>query len=194
MTLNRNPENWFTDIEQAAFSPSNMVRGIAPSPDSMLQARMFAYPDAARYRLGVNYTFLPTNAAVSGVNCPIERDGFMNFGRNYGGEANYIGTRVKPLKFREGGGRVRMAGDGDGKGDGEGVRTTLDYSTAGLPTSCATEVTERDFEQARGLWGVMGKQEGARERFVGNVAAHVAGVERGWIREEAYGMLFEEIG
>ena len=83
MVLDRNPANWFTEIEQAAFSPSNMVRGIAPSTDPMLQARMFAYPDASRYRLGVNYQFLPTNAAKSEVNCPIERDGFMNFTSNY---------------------------------------------------------------------------------------------------------------
>lgn len=61
-----------------------MVPGIEPSPDPMLQARMFAYPDAVRYRLGVNYQFLPTNAAKSPAYCPIERDGFMNFTQNYG--------------------------------------------------------------------------------------------------------------
>jgi catalase len=60
VTPNKNPENWFAEVEQAAFSPSNMVPGIAPSPDPMLQARMFAYPDAQRYRLGVNYQYLPS--------------------------------------------------------------------------------------------------------------------------------------
>lgn len=84
MTLCKNPDNWFAEIEQAAFSPSNMVRGVEPSPDPILQARMFAYPDAARYRLGINYQFLPTNAAKSEVYCPIERDGFMNFTKNMG--------------------------------------------------------------------------------------------------------------
>lgn len=81
VTLDQNPKNWFAEIEQATFSPSNMVRGIAPAPDAMLQARMFAYPDASRYRVGVNYQMLPTNAPVSHVYCPIERDGFMNFVR-----------------------------------------------------------------------------------------------------------------
>jgi catalase len=63
--LDRNPVNYFAEIEQAAFSPSTMVPGIEPSADPMLQARMFAYSDAARYRLGVNYQMLPTNAAKS---------------------------------------------------------------------------------------------------------------------------------
>lgn len=82
MVLDKNLENWFTEFEQAAFSPSNMVNGIEPSPDPMLQARMFAYPDAARYRLGINYQFLPTNVAKSHVYCPTERDGLMNFTKN----------------------------------------------------------------------------------------------------------------
>ncbi|KAJ5378401.1 hypothetical protein N7509_011520, partial [Penicillium cosmopolitanum] len=63
LTMNRNLQNYFADIEQAAFSPSTMVPGIATSADPVLQARLFAYPDAARYHLGVNYQQLPTNAA-----------------------------------------------------------------------------------------------------------------------------------
>ncbi len=61
MELNRNPENYFADIEQAAFEPSNVVPGIGHSPDKMLQARIFSYADAHRYRLGTNYTALPAN-------------------------------------------------------------------------------------------------------------------------------------
>ena len=191
MTLDRNPSNWFAEIEQAAFSPSNMVRGIAPSPDIMLQARMFAYPDAARYRLGVNYQFLPTNAAKSEVNCPIERDGFMNFTGNYGDDPNYVGARIKPLKFDR---RVEMnqprpSGAASKQEDGA-ARATLDQTSAGcLPVAFASEVTDKDFEQATALWHVMGKQEGAQERFVDNVAAHIAGVQRDWLRKEAYGEL-----
>ncbi|GAD94110.1 catalase, putative [Paecilomyces variotii No. 5] len=90
MTLNKNPENWFAEIEQAAFSPSNMVPGIAMTPDPMLQARMFAYPDAQRYRLGVNYTQLPPNRAICPVFAPFERDGMGTISRNYGGEPNYV--------------------------------------------------------------------------------------------------------
>ena len=60
-TLNRNPENFFAQIEQAAFEPANMVPGIGPSPDKMLLGRMFSYPDAHRYRIGTNYLQLPVN-------------------------------------------------------------------------------------------------------------------------------------
>ncbi|KAL1863261.1 catalase A [Paecilomyces lecythidis] len=90
MTLNKNPENYFAEIEQAAFSPSNMVPGIAMTLDPMLQARMFAYPDAQRYRLGVNYTQLPPNRAICPVFAPYERDGYGTITRNYGGEPNYV--------------------------------------------------------------------------------------------------------
>ncbi|MGW7369060.1 catalase [Streptomyces sp. NPDC054841] len=68
LVLDRNPDNVFAEVEQAAFSPNNFVPGIGPSPDKMLQGRLFAYADAHRYRLGVNHTQLPVNApkAVSG--------------------------------------------------------------------------------------------------------------------------------
>ena len=78
MTLNRNPENYFADIEQAAFEPSNMVPGIAPSPDKMLLGRMFSYPDAHRYRIGTNYMQLPVNRPKSPVNS-YNKDGSMRF-------------------------------------------------------------------------------------------------------------------
>ena len=88
LTLNRNPDNHFQDIEQAAFSPSNLVPGIAPSADIMLQARMFSYPDAARYRIGPNYQQLPCNKALH-VYSPYQRDGPMHMDRNYDGDPNY---------------------------------------------------------------------------------------------------------
>jgi len=62
LVLNRNPDNVFAEVEQAAFSPNNFVPGIGPSPDKMLQGRLFAYADAHRYRLGVNHTQLAVNA------------------------------------------------------------------------------------------------------------------------------------
>ncbi len=86
--LNRNPENFFADVEQSAFSPSNLVPGIGVSPDRMLQARLFNYPDAQRYRLGVNYHQIPVNAA----RCPVHsnhRDGYGRADGNYGGSAHY---------------------------------------------------------------------------------------------------------
>ncbi len=76
--LNRNPDNYFAEIEQAAFSPSNIVPGIGFSPDKMLQARIFSYADAHRYRLGTHYEALPVNAPK----CPVHhyhKDGSMNF-------------------------------------------------------------------------------------------------------------------
>jgi catalase len=76
--LDRNPANYFEQIEQAAFEPSNLVPGIGPSPDKMLQGRLFAYPDAHRYRIGANYAQLPVNAAKSEVNS-YSRDGAMRF-------------------------------------------------------------------------------------------------------------------
>jgi len=89
IVLNRNPENYFAEVEQAAFSPGNFVPGIASSPDKMLQGRLFSYHDTHRHRLGPNYHLLPVNRAKA---CPTEnyqRDGFMRFDANAGGSPNY---------------------------------------------------------------------------------------------------------
>ena len=86
--LNRNPENYFADVEQAAFNPANVVPGIGFSPDKMLQGRLFSYGDAQRYRLGVNHHSIPVNAA----RCPFHsfhRDGQMRVDGNYGKETSY---------------------------------------------------------------------------------------------------------
>jgi catalase len=88
MVLNRNPENYFTDVEQAAFSPANLVPGIAPSPDKMLQGRLFAYNDAHRYRLGANYEQLPVNQP-KGKTANYQRDGFMRLKTQFDGAPNY---------------------------------------------------------------------------------------------------------
>lgn len=189
VTLDRNPANWFAEIEQAAFSPSNMVPGIGPSPDPMLQARMFAYPDAARYRLGVNYQFLPTNAPKAEVYCPIERDGFMNFTQNYNADPNYIGTKLKPVHFSQ---KVSLDHEA-GKGIEANQNKNQDHTQITLPVSAFTEVTEKDFEQAIALWKIMEKQEGAQERFINNVSAHISGVTQQWIRDEAYGKLSTDL-
>lgn len=75
-TLNENPENYFTDVEEAAFSPANFVPGIEASPDKLLQGRLFGYKDAERYRLGANYEQLPVNRPLNAVH-NYARDGFM---------------------------------------------------------------------------------------------------------------------
>lgn len=88
MKLNRNPENYFAEVEQSAFSLANIVPGISHSPDKMLQFRIFSYADAHRYRLGVNYESLPVNRPRVEVNT-YHRDGTMRFDGNAGGNVNY---------------------------------------------------------------------------------------------------------
>jgi catalase len=88
MELNRNPENFFAEVEQSAFNPANVVPGIGFSPDKMLQGRLFSYGDAQRYRLGVNNHLIPVNAA----RCPVHsyhRDGAMRVDGNHGGTLDY---------------------------------------------------------------------------------------------------------
>jgi catalase len=88
LELNKNPENYFADVEQAAFNPANVVPGIGFSPDKMLQGRLFSYGDAQRYRLGVNHHQIPVNAP----RCPYHsyhRDGSMRVDGNYGSTLGY---------------------------------------------------------------------------------------------------------
>ena len=88
MELNRNPENYFAEVEQSAFNPANVVPGIGFSPDKMLQGRLFSYGDAQRYRLGVNHHQIPVNAP----RCPYHsyhRDGAMRVDGNYGSTLGY---------------------------------------------------------------------------------------------------------
>ncbi len=86
--LNRNPQNYFAEVEQVAFAPSNMVPGVGLSPDRMLQGRVFAYADAHRYRIGTNHQQLPVNAPRSPVN-NYQRDGSMRFDGNGGAAPHY---------------------------------------------------------------------------------------------------------
>lgn len=86
--LNRNPDNYFAQVEQAAFNPANIVPGIGFSPDKMLQGRLFSYGDAQRYRLGVNHAHIPVNQAQ----CPVHsfhRDGSMRVDGKYGSTLSY---------------------------------------------------------------------------------------------------------
>src|SRR6478672_11466452 len=104
LELNRNPANYFAEVEQASFSPANVVPGVSHSPDKMLQFRIFSYADAHRYRLGVNYESLPVNRP----RCPVHnyhRDGAMRFDGNEGGAVNYepnsFGGPVEDPQFKE---------------------------------------------------------------------------------------------
>ena len=102
--LNRNPENYFAEVEQAAFNPANIVPGIGFSPDKMLQGRLFSYGDAQRYRLGVNHHQIPVNAPRCPVNS-YHRDGQMrvnnNAGSTLGYEPNSYGQWQEQPEFKE---------------------------------------------------------------------------------------------
>ena len=89
LVLNRNPENYFAEVEQAAFGPQNLVPGIATSPDKMLQGRLFSYHDTHIHRLGPNYHLLPVNAPKNATENSYQRDGFMRTDPNGGGSPNY---------------------------------------------------------------------------------------------------------
>ncbi|MFA7640330.1 MAG: catalase [Candidatus Cloacimonadaceae bacterium] len=88
MELNRNPENYFQDVEQAAFAPANIVPGIGFSPDRLLQGRLFSYGDAHRYRLGVNHHQIPVNRPKNAAHS-YHRDGAMRVDGNHGGLLHY---------------------------------------------------------------------------------------------------------
>ncbi|WP_308131182.1 catalase [uncultured Flavobacterium sp.] len=87
--LNKNPENYFQDVEQAAFAPAHVVDGIGYSPDKMLQGRLLSYPDAHRYRLGANYEQIPVNRCPFATN-NYQRDGQMRIDGNGGSAPNYF--------------------------------------------------------------------------------------------------------
>ncbi len=89
MVLNRNPENYFAEVEQAAFSPANFVPGIGPSPDKLLQGRLFSYHDTHRHRLGPNYHLIPVNRPKAASVDNYQRDGFMQVDGNFGSRPNY---------------------------------------------------------------------------------------------------------
>jgi catalase len=104
LELNKNPENYFADVEQAAFNPTNIVPGLGFSPDKMLQGRLFSYGDTQRYRLGVNHNLIPVNKA----RCPVHayhRDGAMrvdgNYGSTLGYEPNSYGEWQEQPDFKE---------------------------------------------------------------------------------------------
>jgi len=122
LELNRNAENYFAEIEQAAFEPSNIVPGIGFSPDKMLQARLMSYADAHRYRVGVNYAALPVNKPHSEVNT-YHRDGKMRFDGNDGGALNYepnsFGGPVEDPRYLEP--ALKISGDADRYNPREGA-------------------------------------------------------------------------
>jgi len=166
MLLNRNPGNYFAEIEQATFEPSNFVPGIDASPDKMLLARIFAYADAHRYRVGTNYAQLPVNAPHSPVNS-YGKDGHMRHGYRAPSEALYAPNSIGGPHADPG-----RANDGAGwQSDGEMSRA-----------AATLHAEDDDFGQAGALYrDVM--DDGAKARLVGNIAGHVAQVTRPDLRD-----------
>ncbi|PRQ12140.1 catalase [Corynebacterium sp. 13CS0277] len=171
-TLNRNPENFFAQIEQAAFAPSNLVRGIGFSPDKMLIARGFAYADAHRYRVGANADQLPVNKPVCPVNS-YAQDGAMTFD---------FAAPEQPVYSPNGYGRsAGYLDDGETSGSGVTLGVAGDlglWDTHGGDFTRGAYVQhpdDDDFMQAGILVReVMDADE--RERLAGNIARAMAGV------------------
>jgi catalase len=129
MELNRNPQNYFAEVEQAAFEPGNMPPGMGASPDKVLQARLLSYPDAHRYRIGIQYAALPINKP----HCPVNtyhRDGQGRFDANGGGTVNYqpnsFDGPVDDPRLKEP--PLKISGDADSYNHRDGNE---DYSQAG---------------------------------------------------------------
>ena len=154
--LNRNPENYFAEIEQAAFSPSNVVPGIGFSPDKVLQARIFAYADAHRYRIGTHYESLPVNAPK----CPVHhyhKDGSMRFFESNTGNAdayyepNSVGGATQDDTYREP--PLMLSGEVDRHDHREG---------------------NDDYSQPRALFELF--DDGQRSRLFSNIAETMDGI------------------
>ncbi|MEH6800798.1 MAG: catalase [Pseudomonadales bacterium] len=155
LELNRNPESYFSEVEQAAFSPSNIVPGISFSPDKMLQARVFSYADAHRYRIGTHYEALPVNAA----RCPVNhyhKDGAMRFTPNMPNSDAYY----EPNSFN-------------------GPKEDPQFAEPELPLSGSADrynhrIDNDDYSQPRALFQLFDAAQ--KERLFGNIAAAMQGV------------------
>jgi len=155
LELNQNPQNYFTEVEQAAFSPTNKVAGIGFSPDKMLQGRLFSYPDTQRYRLGVNYNALPINKPIVDVNNGY-RNGSMRFDDNGADAPNY-----EPSHFQVPTQTDRVD-EPPLKIDGDAAR--YEYETD----------VNNDFAQAGNLYRLMSQEE--KDDLTQNIANAMDGV------------------
>ncbi|MGG0033251.1 catalase KatA [Priestia megaterium] len=155
MVLDRNPENYFAEVEQATFSPGTLVPGIDVSPDKMLQGRLFAYSDAHRYRVGANHQALPINRPRSEVN-NYQRDGQMRFDDN-GGRSVYY----EPNSF---------GGPTESQENKQAA-----YPVSGVADSVAYDHNDH-YTQAGDLYRLLSKDE--RTRLVANIVEAMKPVEK----------------
>ncbi|HVA37442.1 MAG TPA: catalase [Candidatus Dormibacteraeota bacterium] len=159
LVLNKNPENYFAEIEQAAFEPSNMVPGIWFSPDKMLQGRIFSYADTHRHRIGVNYALLPVNRARNAKVSNYQRDGFMRFDDNGGSSVNYEPNSA--------------GGPREAKPYAEPQTLALRGAVGRYEQ---TSHRNDDYAQAGDLYRLQKPDE--QERLVGNLVEHLKGARR----------------
>ncbi|ODV76520.1 peroxisomal catalase [Cyberlindnera jadinii NRRL Y-1542] len=161
LTLNENPQNYFAEIEQVAFSPSHTVPYQEPSADPVLQSRLFSYPDTQRYRLGTNYAQIPVNCPYAKTFNPILRDGAMTVNGNYGAAPNYISTIENPVEYK--------------------TQSNFNYQSnqekwqgPALPFHWKVE-GDIDYVQARALYrDVLSKQPDQQKHLAHNISVHVA--------------------
>jgi len=158
MVLNRNPENYFAEVEQAAFSPSNFVPGIAASPDKMLQGRLFSYHDTHLHRLGPNYHLLPINSPKAAKVSYYQRDGLMSIGPNTTSGPNYY-----PNSF------------GGPQPQPDGLEPPTDVS--GIAARQEYAHPNDDFFQAGELYRRVMTDED-RDHLIGNITTHLCNAQK----------------
>ncbi|KAI0758857.1 catalase-domain-containing protein [Fomes fomentarius] len=167
--LTQNPVNHFAEIEQVAFTPSHVVDGWAPSADPVLQARLFSYPDAHRYRLGVNHMQIPVNAPVNPV-ANFERDGAMNVNGNQGARPNYYSTldriQLPPRPY---------------------IDETHQRWTGGA-VAALSAVTEIDFDCPRRFWNSLSEQD--QRNLISNVVGHLGGARTASVRQRMASLFY----
>ncbi len=158
LVLDRNPENYFAETEQAAFSPANFVPGIGPSPDKMLQGRLFSYHDTHLHRLGANYHLLPVNAPKATTMTSYQRDGAMRFDANGAGGPNYY-----PNSF--------------GGPEPDSRAGEPPFAVLGQAARQPYAHENDDFVQAGALYrDVMTDED--RAHLVGNITGHLSGAQK----------------
>ena len=157
LELNRNPENYFAEVEQAAFTPAHVVPGIGFSPDRFLQGRLFAYGDAQRYRLGVNHNLIPVNRARVETHDQ-HRDGAMRTDGNYGGTVAYT-----------------LNGYGEWQAQPEVSEPPLNLDGAMWRYDPKDDPTDDNFRAGGELYRLMTEEQ--RAALIDNTARNIAGVD-----------------
>ncbi|WP_226035554.1 catalase KatA [Aquibacillus saliphilus] len=167
MVLDKNPENYFAEVEQAAFSPAHFVPGIEASPDKMLQGRLFGYSDAHRYRVGTNHELLPINRSKAEVN-NYQRDGSMRF------DGNGSGVNYEPNSF-------------DGPKETPENNVTP-FEVTGFADSVSYD-SEDHYTQPGDLFRLMSDDE--RTRLIQNFVDHMQDVEKDEIKLRQIGHFYK---